>query len=313
MQHFANFGIIKKANKLKRQSHDEFADALPELKKAGLPKETSNNFKRETRMERKSWDSETSAKRFTPVIAGKANTEYRPVQLIEKYGNEARTKIKNHNLKRFDEAVQGVKDPKRAKQRALMLEGYRNYVPNYSLSSPENMQKKISGDLNYKRRWNKEVSEGSDIPLKPIYMKKDNSFDFKPTQNQLQDVYNKNYAIDDSNNHKYNKKLLTGSANHTWLTADGDWSEVPLSRKNNMGSESPLSADMWKDKYGNRLPKAEIQRAGELGSPKDGVSIRQAFGIDNRKVPSVSLRAQLINSNDRYNGEVYNNRWVPEE
>ena len=331
VQHFANFGIIKKQNKANKQIFDRTGrvrgyeyDKLhginplpPEHPNYQKLQDLVNDNKRTVRQYRNNAHIIEPA---SPVRGGGINPNYTvknpDYKKDTKEGLNAtykRSLIKDYNRKLISNAATNT-DPKRRKSNLAQIGD--GVVPPMSLLDQSTADAIYKNKLIESRR-NKN-SSNQDPTLKPVFLKqKGNPLTFNPTKDQLEEIYTRDYAKDDRNNFKYTPKLLTGSANHTWLTADDRWGEIPIGQ-----SETKLNAKMWSDKYGNRLPDTIIGGGSGAGSPKDkiqGRSLRKELPKDtsgkikSRTIPKTALEHTLMRRNDVYQNETYNNRWVPNE
>jgi hypothetical protein len=170
-------------------------------------------------------------------------------------------------------------------------------------------REQLASGLTRKRRQAQyEAEKWGTVPIKPALRSSSERLDFSPTTEQLEGIYNKHYAKGNRNANKYDPKLITGSANHTWLTADGKYMEIPVGQQ-----EMPLNASMWKGrKSGIRLPDTEVKGLGQEGSPVLGItggSIKTNTG----KIYKSALSGKLIQGNQNYNSQIANKRYVPNE
>ena len=173
----------------------------------------------------------------------------------------------------------------------------------------DSRREQLAAGLSRKRRQAQyEAEKWGTVPIKPALRSSSERLDFSPTTQQLEEVYNKYYAKSNGNANKYDPKLITGSANHTWLTADGKYMEIPVGQQ-----EMPLNASMWKGrKSGIRLPDTEVKSLGQEGSPVLGItggSIKTNTG----KIYKSALSGKLIQGNQNYNSQIANKRYVPNE
>ena len=170
---------------------------------------------------------------------------------------------------------------------------------------PETAQKIVNNSLSDKRVFKKLDNLDDNYLIKPILRKKEERLDFSPTTQQLESVLNKTYPEYKGYVNHPKDLLITGSANHTWLTNDGKYMEMPIGNK-----EMPLSSNMWKGrKSGVRLPDVEINMKGMVGSPVRGINGSLLAG----KVNSEDLRSRLIQQSNNYNSQIHNKRYIPTE
>jgi hypothetical protein len=134
---------------------------------------------------------------------------------------------------------------------------------------------------------------------KPFFKAKNRNedYEFSPSTNQLNQTLNRHYPEYKNYVNHPRDLLVTGSDNHTWLTNDGKYMEMPI------GQESmPLNASMWKGlKTGVRLPARDVLNKGAIGSPKSPLTKKDA------------MRTRFDEYTDEYNSQVTNKRYVPTE
>jgi len=134
---------------------------------------------------------------------------------------------------------------------------------------------------------------------KPFFKAKNKNedYEFSPSTTQLNQTLNRHYPEYKNYVNHPRDLLVTGSDNHTWLTNDGKYMEMPI------GQESmPLNASMWKGlKTGVRLPAKDVLNKGAIGSPKSPLTKKDA------------IRSRFDEYTDEYNSQVTNKRYVPNE
>lgn len=213
------------------------------------------------------------------------------------------------------------------KQLKRMYEAKKNHK-GYSMgkSYPQSLTSGMQDFFEYgekisrtRRLANEQRAEDSrTLKVKPALLAQKETLEFKPTTEQLNNTLNKHYP--DYKNYVNHPKdlLVTGSENHTWLTNDGKYMEMPIGQK-----EMPLTASMWKGKLsGKRLPEAEIKGLGITGSPVESLNSNilntkskkySRMMSEPRTIGVENLGGILTSKNDIYNNQIVNKRYVPEE
>lgn len=329
MQHFINFfsvqaegadfGITKQLNKTKRSALDvsmglgghygwfpisrentEKSISLmkPEYRSQLKPEQITNGrFKRNRNLETIKQEEIKSR----PVKEGKENPEYY-TKLLSR-NRPKQDLVTARNIKK----VASNAGTKLSRQDAMTNSS--PYVYNGQFMTDEQAKTAYDSSIRDSRRA-REFDRDIDQPkLKPALRAKSERLDFSPTTEQLQGVLNKNYPdYKDYVNHPKDL-LITGSPNHTWLTNNGKYMEMPIGQE-----EMPLDASMWKGrKSGMRLPAKEIKGMGDTGSPVLGVRPSKLYNMNSTRSLDHLLENNLIQSNDSYNNQVTNKRYVPKD
>ena len=316
MQHFtsfyADFGVVKQQNKIKKRFTTEWLGRkypyitpkqisryVDKAKPLSVKGEAASNVQAGRRVltDIAENTSEIKDRTSSPVSSGRPRLEYVPNSY------EKMDLISKANNKTVLNSLEG-KDPKKliANKKAI-APTLDTYSLEENFISPAEGKEIANRQLNYVRAVRKEFDEPT--RFLPIHQSKNERLDFSPTRQQLDEIYAKNYEKDLRGANKYEPKLITGSANHTWLTADGQYMEVPLGQ-----SEMPLNSNMWKGRIsGKRLPAQEVKGLGEIGSPVRGISGSQLKG----QKPMYDMSHKLVQTSDNYNSQIANKRYVPKE
>lgn len=227
---------------------------------------------------------------------------------MQHFANFGIIKQANKQLKRMYEAKQNHK-------------GYSN-GKSYSQSLTSDMQDSFQygKTISRTRRVENEqrAEDARTLKIKPALLAKKEVLEFKPTTQQLTNTLNKEYPdYKDYVNHPKDL-LVSGSENHTWLTNDGKYMEMPIGQH-----EMPLNSSMWKGRLsGKRLPESEIKGSGITGSPveslgsdilKEKSKKYSRMMKEPRTIGTENLGGLLTSKNDIYNNQIVNKRYVPEE
>lgn len=315
MQHFtsfyADFGIVKQANKLlKRNSYISKNLSLGGLSKAAANKEPmfspQEKINRKLKEERRDLREEGKENQYvSPVVQGKPNSAYNLGDTYTSQGtlNPKRLLADKINKKQVLNQITSSAPNKILANRKAVEPTLDVYDLSDSLINQQSAKEVAKRQLNYVRGVRKKIDE----PTKflPIHQSKNERLDFSPTRQQLNEVYTKHYEKDNGGANKYDPKLITGSANHTWLTADGQYMEIPIGQ-----SEMPLNSNMWKGRIsGKRLPPQEVKGLGEIGSPVRGISGSQLRG----EKPMYDMSHKLVQTSENYNNQIANKRYIPKD
>ena len=319
MIHFANFaegadfGITKQLNKAKRSVYDNMTGYTQSraginnvLAQVNEPVVRSSLNKEMIRVGRQkiaknTRNIKTKIAQSNPVSGGQPNYDYQPhrgeLSLDKIYDRTDRIKTKN---------IKSVLSNAQNRRGYTTVKNTMGYVGGNAFL-PDYKAKEVYDSTLKEVRANR--AKQPQPRLKPALLAKSERLDFSPTTEQLQGVLNKNYPdYKDYVNHPKDL-LITGSPNHTWLTNNGKYMEMPIGQQ-----EMPLDASMWKGrKSGMRLPQYEVKGIGEQGSPVLGIKPANLYNLNANNPFKHFVENNLIQSNDSYKSQIASKRYVPKE